>query len=62
MIRFTADEEFDSRLEAVSIDLYNAVKVLKDEDWLYYLTEWHGREEILELLDYIENGEEEAEE
>ena len=62
MIRFTADEEFDSRLEAVSIDLYNAVKVLREEDWQYYLTEWHGRERILELLDYIENGEEEAEE
>ncbi len=62
MIRFTADEEFDSRLVCMSLDLYNAVKVLKDEDWLYYLTEWHGREEILELLDYIENGEEEAEE
>ena len=62
MIRFTADDDFNSRLEEMSHDLYNAVKVLKDEDWLYYLTEWHGREEILELLDYIENGEEEAEE
>ncbi len=62
MIRFTADDGFNSRLEEMSHDFYNVVKVLRDEDWQYYLTEWHGREQILEILDYIENGEEESKE
>lgn len=49
----------DDRFDEVSSELYSLVELLREEDWLYYLTERGYRKRILELLDYIDYGSEE---
>ncbi|MBQ7154988.1 MAG: hypothetical protein IJR85_05480 [Synergistaceae bacterium] len=49
----------DDRFDEVSSELYSLVELLREEDWLYYLTEHGYRKRILELLDYIDYGSEE---
>lgn len=57
MIRFTADDEFNSRLEESAYHLYQLAKYFRTKDWEYYVREHGVRQQMLDLLDYIENGE-----
>lgn len=56
MIRFTADDEFNARLEECAYYLYQLAQYFRDEDWEYFIKEHGVRQRTLDLLDYIENG------
>ena len=56
MIRFTADDEFNARLEESAYSLYQLAKYFRDPDWEYYVKERGVRQRTIDLLDYIENG------
>ena len=56
MIRFTADEEFNARLEECAYQLYQLAKYFREPDWEYYVKERGVRQRTLDLLDYVENG------
>ena len=56
MICFTADDEFNARLEESAYQLYQLAKYFRDPDWEYYITESGVRQRTIDLLDYIENG------
>ena len=56
MIRFTADDEFNARLEESAYHLYQLAQYFRDPDWEYYVKERGVRQRTLDLLDYIENG------
>ena len=56
MIRFTAGDEFNARLEECAYVLYQLAQYFRDEDWEYFVKEHGVRQRTLDLLDYIENG------
>lgn len=57
MIRFTADDEFNARLEEeCAYVLYQLAQYFRDPDWEYFVKEHGVRQRTLDLLDYIENG------
>ncbi len=56
MIGNTEAEEFIKRLRDTSLDLYEALQILRDDDWEYYFKEGNAREQILTLLDHVDNG------
>lgn len=56
MIRFTADDEFNARLEESAYVLYQLAQYFRDSDWEYFVKEHGVRQRTLDLLDYIENG------
>ena len=56
MIRFTADDEFNARLEECAYEFYQLAKYFRESDWEYYVKERGVRQRTLDLLDYVENG------
>ena len=49
-------EVFAKRFKQISLDLYQALQVLRDDNWEHYLKEGNSRDEILKLLDYVDDG------
>ena len=47
---------FGKRFRGIAFDLYQALQILRDDNWEYYLKEGNAREQILSLLDYVDNG------
>ena len=56
MIDNTDAEEFRNRFDNVTLELYQALQILRDDNWEYYLKEGNTRKQILEILDYVDNG------
>ena len=56
MIGNTEEEEFIKRLRDTALDLYQALQIMRDDNWEYYFKEGNAREQILALLDHVDNG------
>ena len=56
MIHFTADNEFNARLEECAYTLYSFCRYFRAEDWEGSIREHGVRQRAVDLLNYIENG------